>query len=87
MRQVKIEYWDGTIFYKKTNMLYLNCIQGIKAIDNVPLPFYAMTEDEIKDELKRIGTSEESIFKIISKLPKRRKDLGEDNLFKDKLYL
>lgn len=86
MRVVKIKYWDGTIYYEKTNALYLNCIQNISAIDDVPLAFYGMTENEITAELKRIGISEENILKHISKLPKRRKDLGENNLFKDKLY-
>ncbi len=65
MRQVKIEYWDGTIDYEKTDVLYLDCLNNVKNIDDVPLAFYAMTEDEIRDELKRIGIAEEHILEHI----------------------
>ena len=86
MRTVKIEYNDGTIDNIKAIFLYVNCLQNVKAIDDVPLAFYGMTEIEITNELKRIGISEEHILHHISQLPKHRKDLGENNLLKDKIY-
>ncbi len=85
MREVKIEYLDGRIDYDKADVLYINCLKYVKAIDDVPLAFYAMTEDEISKELKRIGISEEHILEHISRLPIPRLDLGENNLLKDKL--
>lgn len=86
MRQVKIEYLDGRICYEKSNSFYLNSLKNVKSIDDVPLMFYAMTECEIRNELKRIGMLEEHIFEHIIKLPNPRPDLGEENIFKDKLY-
>lgn len=86
MRKVKIEYLDGRIDSEECDFLYIDLLQKVKSIDDVPLPFYAMTEDEIRNELKRIGMSEGSILYHINQLPNPRPDLGENNLLKDKLY-
>lgn len=84
MRPFKIEYRDGTIERGEADFLYVDCLKDVKAIDDVPLSYYGMTEEEIRNELKRIGTSEEHISACISQLPNPRPDLGENNFFKEK---